>query len=310
LVTYLKRQGYWVRGVDLKYPEFCPHTADEFLLLDLRRQEDCLEATRDIDDVYALAADTGGSGFLRSRKAHSTYNNLLISLHTLESARARRVKRYLLTSSTRAAVDSGQPLPATIPPNTDQEVLLREQTSIPEQQLVERLGLLSRMDYGMETCVVRLPNVFGPFSPWQGGKEYAPAALCRKIAQAKLTQTAEVEIWGSGEQTRTFCYISDCVSALHQAMQASLPVSVVQSLASPLSINRLADIIADIANIRIVKTYSVIPTSSRRDTADNPGLPYVTGTESQIPIEQGLVATYTWIEERVRAQQPVPPSAI
>jgi nucleoside-diphosphate-sugar epimerase len=309
LVTYLKRQGYWVRGVDLKYPEFRPHTADEFLLLDLRRQEDCLEATRDIEDVYALAADTGGSEFLRSRKALSAYNNSLIFFHTLESARIRRVKRYLLTSSRIVTTDPGQPSTTTPLPNTTEKILLREQTAALEQRFMERFSLQFRMDYGIQTCVVRLPSIFGPFSPWQGGKERVPAALCRKIAQAKLTQTAEVDIWGNGEQTITFCYIDDCVSALHQAMQASHPISAVPSPASPLSINRLADLIADIANLRIVKKYSAIPGRPRQETANVTNVPYVVGPEPQTPVAQGLVATYAWIEERVRAQQAAPPPA-
>lgn len=303
LVSHLKRQGYWVRGVDLKYPDFCSHAADEFLLLDLRRQEDCLEATRDIDDVYALAADTGGSGFLLSRKVSATYNNLFIHLHTLESARIRRVKRYLLTSSTMAVAYSWPTFAAGTLPNPDEDVLLRQQTAALEQQLVEHLCLQSRVDYGLKIAVLRLPNVFGPFSPWEGGRERAPAALCRKIALAKLTQTPEVEIWGDGEQTRTFCYIEDCVSALYQAMLASHPISVIRSASPPLTISRLTDIIADIAGIQIFKRYIPVPENPRQNTADNTSVPQVAGMEPPTPIEQGLVNTYTWVEERVRTQR-------
>ena len=303
LVSYLKRQGYWVRGVDLKYPDFCSHAADEFLLLDLRRQEDCLEATRDIDDVYALAADTGGSGFFLSRKVSAAYNNLLIHLHTLESARTRRVKRYLLTSSTTAAISSWQTLADGILPNADEDVLLRQQTAALEQQFIEHFGLQFRIDYGMKTSVLRLPNVFGPFSSWEGGREHAPAALCRKIALAKLTSTPEVEIWGDGEQTRTFCYIDDCVSALYQAMLASHPISVIRSASPPLTISHLTDIIADIAGIQISKRYISVPENSRQHPVDNTSIPQVIGTEPATSIEQGLVNTYAWIEDCVRTQR-------
>lgn len=309
LVRYLKRQGYWVRGVDLRYPDFCPHTADQFFLLDLRRPEDCLEATRDIDDVYALAADTGGRGFLLSRKVNTTYNNVLMNLHTLAAAHTRRVKRYLFVSATAIIGDAGPPQSDVISPNIDGAALLRQHTATLEQQLLERLCLQARIDYGTEIGVVRLPNVFGPFSPWEGGKERAPAALCRKIALAKLTQTSEVEIWGDGEQIRTFCYIDDCISALHHAMQASHPISVIPSPFAPFTINRLADLIANVAGIQIIKKYLPIPESPRHDTAANTNIPSISAMEPQTPIEQALATTYAWVEERVRtrrlALQPV-----
>ncbi len=302
LVTYLKRQGYWVRGVDLKYPDFSSHAADDFLLLDLRRQDDCFEATRNVEEVYALASDTGGSEFLSSRKAYSTYNNLLINLHTLEAARTRRIKRYLFTSSLATAFDPWTSISGVAPPTTERNFLLRQQTVALEQQLGERLCLHYSADYGIETRVVRLPNVFGPLSPWESGKERAPAALCRKIATAKLTGSSDIEIWGDGEQLRSFCYIDDCVSALYQAMLSSHPVSVVSGAASPLTINQLADIITRIAGIQVSKKYTPVPENPLRPPPDDATTPRVASTDPLASIEQGLVNTYAWIEDRVRAQ--------
>lgn len=301
LVTYLKRQGYWVRGVDLKYPDFSSHDADDFLLLDLRRQEDCFEATRNIDEVYALASDTGGSGFLPLRRASSTYNNLLINLYTLEAARARRIKRYLYASSITANVARlSHASSSLIPADAAEALLLRQQTVALEQQLEERLCLHYGDDYNTETRVVRLPNVFGPRSAWEGGKERVLAALCRKIAQAKLTQTANVEIWGDGEQTRSFCYIDDCVSALHQAMFSSHRLSAIYGTYLPLTINQLADMIAKVAGIQIVKQYILGSAIPQRSIVQEAGIPQVVGMEPPTPLEQGLTTTYTWIEERLR----------
>ena len=301
LVTYLKRQGYWVRGVDLKYPDFTSHDADDFLLLDLRRQDDCFEATRNIDEVYALASDTGGSGFLPSRKVGTAYNTLLINLYTLEAARTRRVKRFLYVSSTSAAIELCHNLSSFISSSMDADFILRQQTAMLEQQMGEHLSLQYGIDHGIETRIVRLPNVFGPFSPWQGGRERAPAALCRKIALAKLTQVYEIEIWGDGEQIRSFCYIDDCVSALYQVMLSPHLVSTIGGATTPFTINQIVDIIAQIAGIQVSKKYRPGFDNRKQSTLHDTDTPQVVGKEPSIPVEKGLVNTYMWIEEHVRA---------
>src|SRR4051812_20952697 len=197
LTTYLQGKGYWVRGVDIKEPEFSEITADDFKLLDLRRWENCLEATDGVDQVYALAADMGGMGFISCHHAEILHNNSLINIHTLEAARVNGVKRYLYTSS------------ACIYPEHLQEVTdvkpLKEDDAYPampqdaygwEKLLTERLCTHYREDYGIETRIVRFQNIFGPLGTWQGGREKAPAAMCRKVALAKLTADPRVEIWG------------------------------------------------------------------------------------------------------------------
>lgn len=302
LVTFLKRQGYWVRGVDLKYPEFTSHTADDYLLLDLRTQEACLDATRDIEEIYALAADTDGSSFQLSRKVDTTRNNLLINLHMLEAARTRRVSRYLFPSTTVLWSDNvqlSQPVPV---PNTSQSLLFHRQLFSLEQRLIEQLCLHYQFDFGIKARVIRLPTIFGPFSPWQGGREHILASLCYKVAVAKFTQTTDVEVWGDGTQRITLCYIEDCVAALAQAMHAAHPMTALDTDEPPVSIDQLADLLAQVAGISIVKRHISVLVDSQESSADNTNLPRTRGSQSPVPLAQGLASTYAWIEERVRAQ--------
>ena len=300
LVTYLKRKGYWVRGADIKHPEFGPTDADEFQILDLRRWENCLEAAEGIDEVYALAADMGGMGFISAHHAQILYNNSLINLHTLEAAREKGVSRYLYTSS--ACV-----YPEHLQEETDVKPL-KEEDAYPafpqdaygwEKLISERLCMHYRDDFGMETRTVRFHNIFGELGTWRGGREKVPAALCRKIALAKLAGDPVIEIWGDGEQTRSFCYIEDCVEGIYRLMRSdhSEPINLGQD--RMLSINELADIIANIAGIEITKRHVDGPQGVRGRNSDNTRLREVTGWEPQISLEDGLSVTYRWIEEQV-----------
>ena len=300
LVTYLKSKGYWVRGVDLKLPEFGMTDADEFELLDLRRWENCLQSTENIDEVYALAADMGGMGFISCHHAQILYNNSLINLHTLEAARENGVSRYLYTSS------------ACIYPEHLQEdtnvTPLKEQDAYPafpqdaygwEKLISERLCMHYMEDYGIETRTVRFHNIFGEKGTWDGGREKAPAALSRKIAVAKLTGDHEIEIWGDGEQTRSFCYIDDCVEGIYRLMRSdfSEPLNLGQD--RMISINQLADIIADAAGVTITKKHIKGPQGVRGRNSDNTKLREILGWEPQVSLENGLAATYAWIEKEV-----------
>lgn len=301
LVTDLKERGYWVRGVDIKLPEFQSSDADEFLLLDLRFWENCLTATEGIDEVYALAADMGGMGFISAHHAQILYNNSLINLHTLEASRTNGVKRYLYTSS------------ACIYPEYLQEdtnvTPLKEEDAYPampqdaygwEKLISERLCMHYAEDYGFETRTVRFHNIFGENGTWQGGREKAPAALCRKVATAKLSGKNEIDIWGDGEQTRSFCYISDCIEGIYRLMRSDHrePINLGQD--RMVSINELAGIIADIAGIEIVKKHIDGPQGVRGRNSDNSKLREVLGWEPSVSLEEGLALTYRWIEEQVR----------
>ncbi len=303
LVSYLKRQGYWVRGVDLKYPEFSQTTADEFLLLDLRRWENCLWATRHMDHVYALAADMGGMGYISSHHGRILHNNALINLQTLEAARLNDVRRYLFTSSACVYPEYRQ-LEAGVTPLREEDAYPAEpQDAYGWEKLVsERLCLHYAADYGIETRLVRFHNIFGPLGTWEGGREKAPAALCRKVAMAKLTGNPEMEIWGDGEQTRSFCYIDDCVIGLYKVMQSEYPSPLNLGQDRLISINQLADMIAEIAGIDMVKKHVPGPQGVRGRNSDNTRLRQVLGWEPHISLEKGFARTYTWIEEQVRSK--------
>ncbi|MFN0140374.1 MAG: NAD-dependent epimerase/dehydratase family protein [Pyrinomonadaceae bacterium] len=307
LVEFLKNKGYWVRGVDIKRPEFSETAADDFQLLDLRRCENCLAATKEVDHVYALAADMGGMGFISGNHSQILHNNTLINFHTLDAARENGVSRYLYTSS------------ACIYPEHLQEdtnvTPLREEDAYPaypqdaygwEKLISERLCMHYMEDHGIVTRTVRFHNIFGEKGTWQGGREKAPAAICRKIAAAKLSGSNEIEIWGDGEQTRSFCYIDDCVEGIYRLMYSDFgePLNLGQD--RMLSINELADIIADIADIEIVKKHVDGPQGVRGRNSDNSKLREVLQWEPQVSLEEGLRKTYDWIETQVRAtRKPV-----
>ena len=301
LVTALKRQGYWVRGADVKYPAFSPTAADEFVLLDLRRWENCLQATDGVDEVYALAADMGGMGFISAHHAQILHNNSLINLHTLEAARTNGVQRYLYTSSACVYPEYKQMDTDVIP--------LREEDAYPaqpqdaygwEKLIAERLCAHYREEYGIATRIVRFHNIFGPLGTWDGGREKAPAALCRKEALAKLAGNPEVAIWGDGEQTGYFCYIDDCVTGLCKLMQSDYhePLNLGQDRL--VTINQLADMIAEIAGFRITKRPVEGPQGVRGRNSDNTRLRQVLGWEPEVSLEEGLARTYAWIETLVR----------
>lgn len=301
LVTFLKEKGYWVRGVDLKYPEFSESTADEFEILDLRRWDACLQATRNVDEVYALAADMGGMGFISSNHAKILYNNSLINLHTLEAAKTNGIKRYLYTSSACIYPEHLQEQTEVTP--------LKEEDAYPafpqdaygwEKLISERLCMHYQEDYGIETRTVRFHNIFGEEGTWEGGREKAPAAMCRKVAVAKLSGNKEIEVWGDGEQTRSFCHIKDCLEGIYRLMRSDFnePLNLGQD--RMVSINELVDIIANIAGIQVEKKHIDGPQGVRGRNSDNTKLQEVLGWSPEMSLEEGLKSTYEWIENQVR----------
>lgn len=305
LAAYLKDKGYWVRGVDIKLPEFGPTAADEFELLDLRRWENCLKATNGVDHVYALAADMGGMGFISSHHAQILYNNSLINLHTLDAARENNVSRYLYTSS------------ACIYPEHLQEdanvTPLREADAYPaypqdaygwEKLISERLCMHYAEDYGIETRTVRFHNIFGEKGTWDGGREKAPAALSRKIATAKLTGAHEIEIWGDGEQTRSFCHVADCVDGIHRLMRSDYREPLNLGTDQIITINDLAKLVIGISGKRDIRLRHVPgPQGVRGRNSDNTRLREVLGWEPRISLEEGMVPTYRWINARVHGEE-------
>ncbi len=310
LVSYLREKGYWVRGVDLKYPEFAETDANEFEILDLRRWDACLQATRGVEEVYALAADMGGMGFISAHHAQILYNNSLINLHTLEAAKTNGVKRYLYTSSACIYPEHLQEETNVTPLKEDDAYPAMPQDAYGWEKLVsERLCMHYREDYGIETRTVRFHNIFGEKGTWEGGREKAPAAMCRKVATAKLMGESEIEIWGDGEQTRSFCYIDDCLEGIYRLMRSDHhePINLGQD--RMVTINELADMVARIAGVEITKKHIEGPQGVRGRNSDNDMLRRVLGWEPAISLEDGLEKTYKWIEGQVREQLPATSSS-
>jgi len=301
LVTYLKELGYWVRGVDIKYPEYSETTADEFEILDLRRWDNCLQATRDIDEVYALAADMGGMGFITTHHSLILYNNALINFHTMEAARINGAKRYLYTSSACIYPEYLQEDANVTPLKEEDAYPAQPQDAYGWEKLVtEIMAQYYKQDYGLETRIVRFHNIFGEKGTWDGGREKAPAAMCRKVAMAKITGNPTVEIWGDGEQTRSFCHVDDCVVGIYKLMRSDYDQPLNLGQDRMVTINELVDIVANAANVDVTKKHIDGPQGVRGRNSDNTRLREVLGWEPEISLEDGLLRTYDWIEQQLR----------
>jgi GDP-D-mannose 3', 5'-epimerase len=302
LVCHLKRHGYWVRGVDVKYPEYSETEADEFLLLDLRERTNAVEAIAGMQHVYALAADMGGMGYIGLHSAPILRDNFLINVHTIEAAREHSVERYLYTSSACVYPEYLQEDTNVVPLKEDDAYPAQPQDAYGWEKLIsERLCLYYTKDYGIDTRIVRFHNIFGPLGTWTGGREKAPAAMCRKVAEAKLTGDPVVEIWGDGDQTRSFCYIDDCVEGIYRLMLSDWTEPLNLGQDRMISINGLADLVAEVAGTEIVKKHVEGPQGVRGRNSDNSLLRDVLGWEPQISLEEGLARTYGWIESQVAA---------
>ena len=301
LVRFLRNKGYWVRGVDIKYPEFSfKDEADEFLLLDLRKFENCLKITEGIDKVFTLAADMGGIAFITSVRADVVRNNVLINTNMAEASRLTGVKRLFFSSS------------ACIYPRYKQEetnvVSLKESDAYPadpedgygwEKLLSERMYKNFYDDYGLEVRIARYHNIFGPETAYKGGREKAPAALSRKIAKAQAGN--EIEIWGDGKQTRSFCYIDDCLEGTFRLMESEWREPLNIGSDRLISINELVDIISKIAGKNLKKVYQLDkPQGVRGRNSDNTLCKKVLNWSPKISLEEGLEKTYKWIEEEIK----------
>lgn len=310
LAKYLKDHGFWVRGVDIKQPVFEPSPADEFLVEDLRSFNSCKRAVRGVQDVYQLAADMGGIGYITSNFASLGRNNVLINANMLEASRLARVGRYLYSSS------------ACVYPSFLQEkedvTPLKEDDAIPadpekgygwEKLFSEQLTSYYQEDYTLDVRIVRFHNVFGPLGTYEGGREKAPAAICRKVAEAD--DESSIEIWGNGRQTRSYCYVGDCVEGLLQIMDSGYKKAVNLGTTQLVSVNELVDLVCEIAGKSLEKKHdSSKPQGVRGRNSDNTRLLKVLGWEPRTPLKEGLATTYSWIWDRLeqqgRARPPAP----
>ncbi len=295
LVKRLKAEGHRVRGVDLKHPEFEDTHADEFVIADLRNFEGCLQATDGMDDVYQLAADMGGIGYISANYAFLTRNNTLINSHMLEAARVSRVKRYLYTSS--ACV-----YPSFLQDSEDVKPL-RENQAIPadpekgygwEKLFAEQLTAYYQEECGLDARIVRFHNIYGPLGTYDGGKEKAPAAICRKVALA--ADGAGIEVWGDGEQTRSFCYIDDCIEGLRRIMESGYTRPVNLGTEELITVNQLVDAVCAAAGKKLSRHHDLTkPQGVRGRNSDNTVLNEVIGWQPEITFQEGIKPTYRWI---------------
>lgn len=305
LVKRLKEDGYWVRGVDLKHPEYWETFADDFVIGDLRNPETVAQ-TLDIkfDEVYQLAADMGGAGYINTgdNDADVMGNSILINVNVLKQAQIVGVEGVFFSSTACVYPEYNQMDPTSM--------VLREDTVYPaapdteygwEKLFSERLYLAYNKNYGMKNKIARYHNVYGPYGTWDGGKEKAPAAICRKIAMADT----EIEIWGNGEQHRSFLYIDECVKAtveFNREPEFLDPINIGSE--HHVSINELADLVSDIAGKTLSKRHIDGPIGVHARTSDNSLFKSVMGWAVDEDLRYGMTQTYNWISEQVALTKP------
>ena len=309
LVNRLKAEGHHVRGVDLKRPEFAPSAADEFQIADLRHFESCLRATEGMDDVYQLAADMGGIGYISANHAFLTRNNTLINSHMLEAARLSGVRRYLYTSS--ACV-----YPAFLQDGAD-VTPLRESQAVPadpekgygwEKLFAEQLTGYYHEECGLDTRIVRFHNIYGPLGTYDGGREKAPAAICRKVALAP--DGSCIEVWGDGLQTRSFCYIDDCVEGIRRIMESGYAKPINLGRDDLVTVNQLVDAACAAAGKELTRRHDLTkPQGVRGRNSDNSVLADVLGWQPETALREGIKPTYDWIAAELAANVDAPAQA-
>ncbi|MFZ3209894.1 MAG: NAD-dependent epimerase/dehydratase family protein [Terriglobales bacterium] len=306
LVTRLKNEGYWVRGVDLKHPEFSPTTADDFILADLRDAKSWEKALDiEFDEAYQLAADMGGAGYIFTgdHDAHVMHNSAMINLHMAHYGVQKRVGKVFYSSSACMYPAYNQEDP--------QKPNCAESSAYPaapdseygwEKLFSERLYFAFFRNHGLDVRVARFHNIFGPEGTWQGGREKAPAALCRKVAEQEDGGT--IEMWGDGEQTRSFLYIDECVEAVRRLMNSSFRGPVNIGSEEMVTINQMAEIIMQIASKKLGVQHRPGPTGVRGRNSDNRVIRSELGWAPSMSLREGLAKTYRWIASQVQAHRP------
>jgi len=304
MVRRLKKEGFWVRGVDLKYPEFSEVEADEFVIGDLRDPH-LVEKVIDqkFDEIYQFAADMGGAGyvFTGDNDAAIMHNSALINLNVLETCRKTGNKRIFFSSSACIYPKYNQEDPDN--PNCAEDSAYPAMPDSEygwEKLFSERLYLAYHRNYGMEVRIARYHNIFGPEGSWNDGREKAPAALCRKVAVAKLKGLDYIEIWGDGKQTRSFLYIDECIEGTLRLMRSNWTGPVNIGSEEMVTINQLAEIIMEIANVKLKIKHIAGPQGVRGRNSDNRLIREKLGWAPSMPLKEGLKITYIWIEEQVK----------
>jgi nucleoside-diphosphate-sugar epimerase len=305
MVRRLKNEGFWVRGVDLKYPEFWETPADDFVIGDLREPHLCRDVidTR-FHEVYQFAADMGGAGyvFTGENDADIMHNSASINLNVLDACWKRNVKRIFYSSSACIYPEYNQQDPDN--PNCAENSAYPAQPDSEygwEKLFSERMYLTYQRNKGMEVRITRYHNIFGPYGAWNDGREKAPAALCRKVAMAQ--DGGEIEIWGDGKQTRSFLYIDECIEGTIRLMRSDWTGPVNIGSEEMVTINQLAKMIMDIASKKLSTKHIPGPLGVRGRNSDNRLIYEKLNWKPVEPLIEGLRKTYSWIEEQVRKSQ-------
>ena len=303
LVKRLKQEGFWVRGVDLKFNEYAETEADDFAVGDLRDQGFCRSIVdRTFNEVYQLAADMGGAGhiFTGEHDAEIMYNSSTINLNVLDACYRRKAERIFYSSSACMYPAYNQEDPSN--------PLCSEASAYPaapdseygwEKLFSERLYLAYRRNYGMQTFVARYHNIFGPYGTWSGGREKAPAAICRKVASVR--SGSEIEVWGDGEQTRSFLYVDECIEGTTRLIRSGFPGPVNIGSEEMVTINQLVDLVSDIAGKQVIRKHVPGPQGVRGRNSDNRLITEKLAWAPNWPLRDGLKHTYAWIESQVRS---------
>jgi GDP-D-mannose 3',5'-epimerase len=304
LARYLYQQGHFVRIADIKFDDYIQEKHyTERLNLDLRLLENCLKATEGIDKVYNLAANMGGIGFITSVFADIMHDNVLINTHMLEAAVRNKVKRFFFSSS------------ACVYPNYKQKTAkvkgLKEEEAYPadpneaygwEKLFTEEMIKSYQLDYGLNARVARFHNIYGPEGTYKGGREKAPAALCRKVVEA--SDPGKLTIWGDGKATRSFCYIDDCVAGILALMESDHDKPINIGSDRLVSVNELSDIIIKISGKKITKDYDLsAPEGVKGRNADLTLVKKVLGWQPKVSLEEGMKRTYQWIEMMIKKEK-------
>lgn len=306
LVKRLKEEGYWVRGVDLKENEYGNRQADEFILGDLRSPEVAEQATQDMDEVYQLAADMGGAGYIFTGEhdAAVMHNSALCNLHVLEASRQAGVKKIFYSSSACMYPEYNQKDPDNPRCSEDSAYPAMPDSEYGWEKLFsERLYLSYYRNYGTEVRIARFHNIFGPQGTWAGGREKAPAALCRKVVETE--GGGSIEVWGDGQQTRSFLYIDECIEGVRRLMESDCTEPVNIGSEEMISINDFARMIISISGKDIRIRNIPGPEGVRGRNSDNQLIHAELGWKPSRPLREGIAQTYRWIEQQVKAARAV-----
>jgi GDP-D-mannose 3',5'-epimerase len=302
LVKKLKREGFWVRGVDIKMHEYAPTQADEFLQLDLRQEQNCQAALTlpegKFDEVYQLAADMGGMGFIHSAECEIMHNSALINIHMTNTASALGIPRYFFSSSVCVYRDMkvGEPEMTeaeAVPAHPDNEYGW-------EKLYAERMALAYERNRGMEVRIARFQNCYGPEGTWTGGREKAPAALCRKVAEAE--DGGAIEVWGDGSAVRSYTYVDDMVEGIYLLMHSELHTAVNIGCPQYVTVDELAETVARVSGKKIQIKHVAGPVGVQSRNFSNARI-YSIGWKSRFSLEDGIRLTYPWIEQQVKLHQ-------